>query len=79
MKTESVIISGVDTARRVASALVDEAIWFSVDPLPDHRFVVTVKSEDLDRVIARLRTPAKGNASDLKGEPTTSADPTGSD
>lgn len=55
MKTESIIISGADTVRRLTAALVEDSMWFLVDPQPDHRYVVMVKSEDLGRVIARLR------------------------
>jgi hypothetical protein len=55
MKTESIIISGVDTVRRLTATLVEDSMWFSVDPLPDHQYVVMVKDEDLSRVVARLR------------------------
>lgn len=55
MKTESIIISGADTVRRLTAALVEDSMWFLVDPQPDHQYVVMVKGEDLGRVVARLR------------------------
>ena len=55
MNTESIIISGADTVRRLTAALVEDSMWFSVDPLPDKQYVVMVKDEDLCRVVARLR------------------------
>ena len=55
MKTESIIISGADTVRLLTAALVEDSMWFSVDPLPDKQYVVMVKDEDLCRVVARLR------------------------
>jgi hypothetical protein len=55
MKTESIIISGADTVRLLTAALVEDSMWFSVDPLPDTQYVVMVKDEDLCRVVARLR------------------------
>lgn len=55
MKTESIIISGVDIVRRLTSTLVEDSMWFSVEPLPDHQYVVMVKDEDLARVVATLR------------------------
>jgi hypothetical protein len=55
MKTESIIISGADTARLLTAALVEDSMWFSVDPLADKQYVVMVKDEDLCRVVARLR------------------------
>jgi hypothetical protein len=60
MTTESVIVTGTDTAKRLAAFLVGTSIWFSVEPLPDRQYVFTVKAEDLDRVIAKIRNPPPG-------------------
>jgi len=60
MTTESVIITGTDTARRLAAFLVGSSIWFSVEPLPDRKYVFTVKAEELDRVVAEIRNPRQG-------------------
>lgn len=55
MKSESIIINGVNSAKRLAASLVGGSIWFSVEPLAESRYVFTVNAEDLDRVVTRIR------------------------
>lgn len=55
MRTRSILVDGITDARKIAISLVEDSMWFQLDPYPDDQYNFSVKEEAISRLDNAIR------------------------
>jgi len=53
-RTDSIAMKGEATVRSLTTALVSAECWFTVQPLPDHVWRITVEEDDMPVLLSAM-------------------------
>ena len=61
-RTESIVMKGEATVQCITEALVSASCWFTIHPLPDQVWRITVKADDMPILRAAMALKKRSGA-----------------
>jgi len=64
--TESIAVKGVVTAQSLTTKLVTAGCWFTVQPLPDQVWRITVQEDDMPSLLSAMARNSRFGAPEFR-------------